>query len=62
MSLQMGATISACEKGAQWHRALELFEVMRNIITYNAAIGACEKGAQWHDVPWSSSHKWAKLV
>merc|ERR1712050_522266 len=45
--------ISACEKGAQWPRALSLFDEMQmariqpDVITFNAAISACEKGAQW---------------
>jgi pentatricopeptide repeat domain-containing protein 1 len=47
------AVISACEKGAQWQRAVEVFEEMETArvkpddITYNALISACEKGAQW---------------
>jgi pentatricopeptide repeat protein len=45
--------ISACEKGAQWERAREVFEEMKaagmkpDVISYNAMISACEKGAQW---------------
>ena len=44
------ALISACEKGKQPERALEIFDKMQqqgivpNIITYNALISACEKG------------------
>ena len=46
------ALISACEKGKQPERALELFEAMQrqdkvpSVITYNALISACEKGKQ----------------
>jgi len=41
------AAISACEKGLQWQKALELLEQMEtqvyqpNVITYSAAINAC---------------------
>ena len=44
------AVISACEKGKQAERALEVFKAMQwqcvvpNVITYNAVISACEKG------------------
>ena len=47
------AAISACEKGGQWQRALQLMEDMQaegipaDTITYSAAISACEKGRQW---------------
>jgi pentatricopeptide repeat domain-containing protein 1 len=43
------ATISACEKGGQWEKALDLFREMQDreidpsVMTYNAAISACEK-------------------
>jgi len=46
------ALISACGKGRQSKRALELLEVMRQqgvvpkVITCNALISACEQGAQ----------------
>jgi len=46
------AAISACGKGWQWQRALQLMEEMQakgipaNTTTYNAAIRACEKGRQ----------------
>ena len=47
------AVISACEKGGQWEKALEVFASMDsngvspNDITYCAVISACEKGRQW---------------
>eukprot|EP00434_Breviolum_minutum_P003894 symbB.v1.2.003421.t2/scaffold183.1/size281544/5 len=47
------STISACEKAAQWQRALKLFLTMpssivqHSVISYNAAISSCEKGGQW---------------
>merc|ERR1711972_113290 len=47
------ATISACEKGAQWPRALALFDGMQkariqpNVITFNAAIHACGSAGEW---------------
>ena len=57
------ATISACEKGGQWQRALGLFEEFRshglqaNVITYNATISACEKGAGKGSVAWRCSRR-----
>ncbi len=47
------SAISACEKGGQRLRALDLWEccvsaVMQpDVITYNAAISACGKGGKW---------------
>ena len=47
------ALISACEKGAQWERAVEVFEEMKvarvqpDVMLYSALMSACEKGAQW---------------
>jgi pentatricopeptide repeat domain-containing protein 1 len=47
------ALIDACEKGAQWQRAVEVFEEMKvarvqpDVKLYSALISACEKGAQW---------------
>ena len=44
--------ISACEKGKQPERALQLFEAMKqqgvvpDEITYSALISACKKGKQ----------------
>ena len=51
-AITYSALISACEKGKQPGRALELFETMQrqgvvpNSITYSALISACEKGKQ----------------
>ena len=50
--IRYGASISACEKGAQPGQALELLRVMRrqcvetDVIRCKAAIGACADGAQ----------------
>ncbi len=47
------ATISACVKGLQWAKALELLASMDrrglepDVETYNATISACVKGLQW---------------
>ena len=47
------AAISACEKNAQWQKALGLFQAMcsstlsPDVISYSATISACEKGGQW---------------
>ena len=52
-TMTYNATISACEKGGQLQRAVELFEEMGrqgvdwDTITYNATISACEKGGQF---------------
>ena len=46
------ATISACEKGKQWQRAVSFFEDMQShgpqagVITYNATISARDNGRQ----------------
>jgi len=56
------AAMSACEKGGQWEKTLQLLDKMqqlhkpdpgeavrfnRYVITFNAAMSACEKGKQW---------------
>ena len=35
---------SACEKGGDWTKGLEL---QSSKVTYNTAISACEKGGEW---------------
>ena len=51
-TITYNAAISACGKGWQWQRALQLMEEMQakgipaNTTTYNTAIRACEKGRQ----------------
>ena len=47
-----GATISACGRGEQWQRAIQLLSEMfrfaaPNAIIFNAAISSCEKAGQW---------------
>ena len=47
------ATISACQREAQWEQALILFSrmlrkgLLPNVISCSAAVSACEKGCQW---------------
>ena len=47
--ISYNATISACEKGGEWEKALQLFKetnhngIDPNIISYNATISAREK-------------------
>ena len=51
------ALISACEKGKQSGRGMEVFEAMQrqgvvpNVITYSALISACEKRASRQSGP-----------
>jgi pentatricopeptide repeat protein len=51
--ISYSAAISACEKGSQWQRALDLLKEMReqdvqpDLPCFNAAISACEKGSQY---------------
>jgi len=51
--ISYNSAISACEKGAQGSRALELLHrlpasaLQPDTISYNASISACEKGQQW---------------
>jgi len=50
--ISYSATISACEKGGKWEKALELLSEMENrnvqpdVISYSATISACEKGGK----------------
>ena len=50
--ISYNAAISACEKGGQHEKAVELLREMEgrgiqpNVISYNAVISACEKGGQ----------------
>ena len=51
-TITYSALISACEKGPQPERALDVFEVMQrqdvvpDVIIYSALISACEKSKQ----------------
>ena len=52
-SAAIPSAISACARGGEWRRALQLMGLMReagvpaNTITYSSAISACGKGLQW---------------
>ncbi|EOD11948.1 hypothetical protein EMIHUDRAFT_459720 [Emiliania huxleyi CCMP1516] len=50
----VSAVVSACEKGGQPARALEIFEQARagdrfesNVVVFNAALAACSRGGEW---------------
>lgn len=46
-------SVSACDKGGQWEKAMGIFNAMedvglpRDAITYSALISALSKGRQW---------------
>jgi len=48
-------TMTSCEKGRRWIRALRLFDEMRascvapDVVTYNVAVSASKHGARWED-------------
>ncbi|OLP87174.1 Pentatricopeptide repeat-containing protein, chloroplastic [Symbiodinium microadriaticum] len=54
-TLSYNASISACEKCAQWQHALWLLQSMRaaqaeaDVISYNSCMSACGKAARWRD-------------
>ncbi|CAK0905544.1 unnamed protein product, partial [Prorocentrum cordatum] len=67
--ISYSAGISACEKGAQWQRALALLSEMGkarlepHVISYSAGISACEKSKQWQWALALLSEMWeAKLA
>ena len=51
--ISYSATISSCEKGAQWQHALALWQempskhVLPNLYTHNSTISSCEKATKW---------------
>ncbi|CAE8636052.1 unnamed protein product [Polarella glacialis] len=51
--ITFNATVTACDRGQQWQRALSVVELMRSqnleatVITLNATLSACVKGRQW---------------
>ena len=52
--ISFSSSISACETGHQWEKALDLFTVMQrslvfkpDVISFISSITACEKGQQW---------------
>ena len=51
--ISYNSTISAGEKGGQWHQALGLLLGMRHnyflpdVVSYSSAIIACEKNGKW---------------
>lgn len=53
-TITYNATLSACQKGGHWQRALAVFHRMAkaripgNVTSYDVIIGACEQGCQWY--------------
>ena len=53
--ISYNATISACEKGVQWDKAMNLFKDMQinsidpNIISYSETIGACFNSCKYKE-------------
>lgn len=50
--LTYNATLSACGKGTQWQRAIQLIDefprgIQTDEVTYNTVIDACGKGGHW---------------
>ena len=51
--ISYNSTISACGRGRQWEKALDLLQEMMdhgikpNVVSYNSAISACKKGEKW---------------
>merc|ERR1719414_20293 len=50
--LTYNATLSACGKGTQWQRAIQLMDefprgIQTDEVTYNTVIDACGKGGHW---------------
>eukprot|EP00913_Durusdinium_trenchii_P035030 g32770.t1 len=52
--ISQNAALTACEKGQEWLRALDMWrggfgELQRSLVSFNAAISACEKGVAWEE-------------
>lgn len=48
--ISFGATISACQRVAEWHEALRLLtsaDVKPDVVTFNVTCSSCEKATQW---------------